>query len=114
MTSGIVNALAGAGNDRKRLQISAPMQPGNSGGPVFDPSGHVVGVAVAVLNAVRVAQLTGAIPENINFAVKGDETKQFLAEHHVTIEAAPAGKELSVAAIADQAVKVTVRLECWK
>ena len=114
VTSGIVNALAGAGNDRKRLQISAPMQPGNSGGPVFDPSGHVAGVAVASLSTVRLAQATGAIPENINFAVKGDEAKQFLAEHKVAIETAPAGKELSVAAIADEALKVTVRLECWK
>lgn len=114
VTSGIVSALAGARNDRRQLQISAPMQPGNSGGPLFDPSGHIVGVAVASLSTMRLAQATGAIPENINFAVKGDEAKQFLAEHNVKIETAPAGKELSVAAIADQALKVTVRLECWK
>jgi len=114
VTNGIVSALAGARNDRRQLQISAPIQPGNSGGPAFDASGHIVGVAVATLNSVRVAQLTGAIPENINFAVKGDEAKQFLAEHNVKIETAPVGKELSVAAIADQALKVTVRLECWK
>jgi len=114
VTSGIVSALAGAGNDRRRLQMSAPIQPGNSGGPLFDPSGHVVGVAVATLSTVRLAQLTGAIPENINFAVKGDEARQFLAAHNLKIETAPAGTELSVATIADQALKVTVRLECWK
>lgn len=114
VTSGIVSALAGARNDRRHLQISAPMQPGNSGGPVFDPSGHIVGVAVASLSTMRLAQATGAIPENINFAVKGDEAKQFLAAHGVKIETAPDGKELSVATIAEQALKATVRLECWK
>jgi hypothetical protein len=114
VTSGIISALAGARNDRRQLQISAPMQPGNSGGPLFDPSGHIVGVAVASLSTMRLAQATGAIPENINFAVKGEEAKQFLAAHSVKIETAPAGKELSVATIADQALKVTVRLECWK
>lgn len=114
VTSGIVSALAGARNDRRHLQISAPMQPGNSGGPVFDPSGHIVGVAVASLSTMRLAQATGAIPENINFAVKGDEAKPFLAAHGIKVETAPGGKELSVAAIAEQALKVTVRLECWK
>ncbi len=114
VTSGIVSALAGARNDPRQLQISAPIQPGNSGGPLFDASGHVIGVAVASLSTVRLAQLTGAIPENINFAVKGEEAKHFLAEHNVEIETAPIGKELSTAAIADQALKLTVRLECWK
>ena len=114
VTSGIVSALAGAGNDHRRLQMSAPIQPGNSGGPLFDPSGHVVGVAVATLSTVKLAQLTGAIPENINFAVKGDEAKQFLAAHNVKIETAPAAQELSAATIADRALKEVVRLECWK
>ena len=114
VTSGIINALAGARNDRRQLQISAPMQPGNSGGPVFDGGGHIVGVAVASLNTMRLAQATGAIPENINFAVKGEEAKQFLAAHNIKIETSPAGKELSVAEIAEQALRTTVRLECWK
>jgi S1-C subfamily serine protease len=114
VTSGIVSALAGARNDRRQLQISAPIQPGNSGGPTFDPSGHVVGVAVATLNTMRLAQAIGAIPENINFAVKAEEARQFLSEHGIAVQTAAATKELSVATIADQALKVTVRLECWK
>jgi S1-C subfamily serine protease len=114
VTSGIVSALAGARNDRRQLQISAPIQPGNSGGPAFDASGHVIGVAVASLSTVRLAQATGVIPENINFAVKGEEAKQFLGAHNVAIATASIGKELSTAAIADQALKITVRLECWK
>ncbi len=49
VTNGIVSALAGPGDDRRIIQITAPIQPGNSGGPVLDASGHVVGVVVARL-----------------------------------------------------------------
>lgn len=114
VTTGIVSALAGIRDDARELQISAPVQPGNSGGPLLDMNGHVVGVVVAKLNGVRIAQLTGAIPENINFAIKGEEAKAFLKANGVAFSTAPTGKDLSTAAIADQALKYTVRLECWK
>jgi hypothetical protein len=56
----------------------------------------------------------GVVPENVNFAIKGDDAQQFLAAHGVKVATAETGKELSTAAIAEQAVKMTVRLECWK
>jgi uncharacterized protein len=114
VTSGIVSALAGAGNNQRQLQISAPIQPGNSGGPVFDASGRIAGIAVGSLDTVRLARAIGVVPENVNFAIKGDEARQFLAAHGVTVATADRGKEFSIAAIAEQAVKMTVRLECWK
>src|SRR5713226_8512167 len=49
---GIVSALAGLGDDSRYLQISAPVQSGNSGGPLLDASGHLVGIVTAKLNAV--------------------------------------------------------------
>ena len=56
VTSGNVSALAGLGDDAKRLQITAPVQPGNSGGPLLDGAGNVVGVVVSKLDAVRAAK----------------------------------------------------------
>jgi uncharacterized protein len=114
VTSGIVSALAGMRDNQRELQISAPIQPGNSGGPVFDSNGRIAGVAVGTLDTVRLARVIGVVPENVNFAIKGDEARQFLAAHGVTVATAEGGKELSTAAIAEQAVKMTVRLECWK
>ncbi len=68
--AGMVSALAGLRDQPGHLQIDVPVQPGNSGGPLLDRRGLVVGVVVAKLNALRVAQMTGDIPQNINFAVK--------------------------------------------
>ncbi len=114
VTSGIISALAGMRDNQRELQISAPIQPGNSGGPLFDGSGRVAGVVVATLDTVRLARAIGVVPENVNFAIKGEEARHFLAAHGVTVATASPGKELSTAAIAEQAVKMTVRLECWK
>jgi hypothetical protein len=114
VTTGIVSALAGMRDDRRVLQISAPIQPGNSGGPVFDASGRIAGIAVGTLDTVELARAIGVVPENVNFAIKADEARQFLVAHGVTVATADSGKELSTAAIAEQAVKMTVRLECWK
>jgi len=114
VTSGIISALAGMRDNPRELQISAPVQPGNSGGPLFDGSGRVAGVVVATLDTVQLARAIGVVPENVNFAIKADEARQFLAAHGVTVTTAGSGKELSTAAIAEQAVKMTVRLECWK
>lgn len=84
LTTGEVSALAGLADDQRQFQISAPVQPGNSGGPLLDLGGNVVGVIVSKLNAARVAQRTGDIPQNVNFAVKGNEALDFLREAGVT------------------------------
>ena len=77
VTVGNISALAGIGDDTSRYQISAPVQPGNSGGPVFDQAGNVVGVVVEKLNAVYMAKETGDIPQNVNFAIKGSVSNLF-------------------------------------
>jgi serine protease Do len=57
VTTGIVSSLAGLRDDRTRFQISAPVQAGNSGGPVLDRAGNVVGMVVSKLNVLRVASI---------------------------------------------------------
>jgi uncharacterized protein len=114
VTTGIISALAGPRDDRHLLQISAPIQPGNSGGPLLDQSGRIIGVIVSSLSTLKLAKATGAISENINFAVNGDDAQVFLKAQGIQVEAAPPSEPLSTAAVADRALKVTVRLECWK
>ncbi|MCA6110398.1 S1C family serine protease [Bradyrhizobium cenepequi] len=78
VTTGIVSSLSGIFNDTRHLQISAAVQPGNSGGPLLDSTGALVGVVAAKLNALKVARATGNIPENINFAIKTGALRDFL------------------------------------
>jgi len=78
VTTGIVSSLSGLFNDTRHLQISAPVQPGNSGGPLLDFGGAVVGVVAAKLDAIKVARATGNLPENINFAIKTGALRDFL------------------------------------
>jgi S1-C subfamily serine protease len=78
VTTGIVSSLSGIFNDTRHLQISAAVQPGNSGGPLLDFTGAVVGVVSGKLDALRVARATGNIPENINFAIKTGALRDFL------------------------------------
>ncbi len=75
---GIVSATAGLRGNQYQLQVSAPVQPGNSGGPLLDAAGNLAGLVVGKLDAIEVAKLTGDIPQNVNFAVKSSVAGAFL------------------------------------
>jgi S1-C subfamily serine protease len=115
LTTGEVSALAGLRDNPTQFQISAPVQPGNSGGPLLDLSGHVMGVVVSKLNAQRIAQSTGDIPQNVNFAVKGTEALEFLRRNGVQPRMAPAGAApRSAAEVGEIALPSTVFLRCMR
>lgn len=81
MSKGLVSATAGMRDDPKQLQVSAEIQPGNSGGPLLDHEGQVVGVIQQTLNPWRMAQATGgSLPQNINFAIKAGPVLDFVKD----------------------------------
>ena len=75
---GEIASLAGAADDARYFQISVPVQPGNSGGALVDEHGNVVGVVSAKLNAAAALAASGALPENVNYAVKSSFLLGFL------------------------------------
>jgi len=115
LTTGEISALAGLADNPRHLQISAPVQPGNSGGPLLDMRGQVVGVVVSKLNAGQVARQTGDIPQNVNFAVKHTEALEFLREQNVTPTNGPAEQAPRAAdAVGEIAHPSTLFLRCLK
>jgi len=114
LTTGSVSALSGIRNDSRMLQVSAPVQPGNSGGPLVDSSGNVIGVIVAKLNAARVSAATGDIPQNVNFALKSSVARNFLESNSIAYETAPARPALPTADIGERIKKATFKIECWR
>ncbi|MBV9461517.1 MAG: trypsin-like peptidase domain-containing protein [Bradyrhizobium sp.] len=112
VTTGIVSSLSGILNDTRHLQISAAVQPGNSGGPLLDTSGEIVGMVVGKLDVLGMARHTGTIPENINFAIKTGAIRDFLDNSVVPYETSAPGAELKTADIATNARAYTLLISC--
>jgi S1-C subfamily serine protease len=112
VTTGIVSSLSGILNDTRYLQISAAVQPGNSGGPLLDTSGQIVGMVAAKLNALKFVRATGEIPENINFAIKTGTIRDFLDNSVVSYQTADAKAEMKTADIAHNARAYTLLIAC--
>jgi uncharacterized protein YkwD len=112
LTVGNVSALAGLANDSRYLQISAPVQPGNSGGPLLDASGHLIGIVTSKLNAASVARVTGDIPQNVNFAIKAEVARAFLDSNGIIYSTSRSDQQLLPADVGDMARPFTVYIEC--
>ena len=114
VTTGIISSLAGPSNDRRLFQMTAPIHPGSSGGPVLDDAGNVVGVVTAKLDPFVVARETGDIPQNINFAVSAGTARAFLDAEGVRYEILPSDNALQTEDIATRARQFTLRIECLR
>ena len=78
LAKGEIASLTGSQDDPRYFQISVAVQPGNSGGALVDERGNVVGVVSAKLDAATTLATTGALPENVNYAVKSSFLLGFL------------------------------------
>ncbi len=116
LTTGDISALSGLRDNPLNFQISAPVQPGNSGGPLLDQQANVIGVVVSKLNAARIAEMTGGdIPQNVNFAVKGAEAIAFLRENRVALRtAASTGADKRNFEVGEIANGSTFYLQCFR
>ena len=111
-TVGNVSALAGDRNDIRLLQISAPIQSGNSGGPLLDGSGRVIGIVVAKLDALLAAKVLKDIPQNVNFAIKSDLALTFMNAHGIDAVMSEQTSVLEPTTIAERAKAIAVMVQC--
>lgn len=78
LAKGEIASLTGIQDNPRYFQISVPVQPGNSGGALVDDHGNVIGIVSAKLNASAALASSGALPENVNYAVKSSLLMSFL------------------------------------
>jgi S1-C subfamily serine protease len=102
-SKGIINSLKGLQDDPRYFQISAEINPGSSGGALVDTEGSVVGVVTAMLDAAVSASVTGALPQNVNYAVKSSYLLTLL-ESMPEVQAAQAATKYSTASNAQEAI----------
>lgn len=111
-TLGHVSALTGFRDDPSQIQISAPVQVGNSGGPLLDHTGNLVGVVVAKIDGLVIALATGDLPQNVNFAVKSSVLANFLDVNRVSFVSGAVGTVLDSADLAEVAKDMSVFIRC--
>ncbi len=105
MTEGIVSSTAGPGGIPWVLQTNAAVQPGNSGGPMVDHSGKVIGVTVA--------RLKDQTAQNVNFAIKSEIVIGYLQTEKVKVGLGSSGADLSTTKIAQRVSAFTVPVICF-
>jgi tetratricopeptide (TPR) repeat protein len=112
ITTGNISSLAGPGSDSRLLQITNTIAPGNSGGPLFDESGMVIGIVSSKLDALRAYRYSGDLATNIGFAINVAMVRTFLETNDVTPEWRSMGPIRRTVDIAGVARQVTVPVEC--
>lgn len=112
-TRGYVSSVVGFGGNRNYVQVTAPVQPGNSGGPVLDASGRQVAVVVA--KTASWFQIEQNV-ENISWVIRGDQALEFLQRNGVKpiVEDRPPTMDTPNVRDVAQWRQITVRIECHR
>jgi S1-C subfamily serine protease len=114
VTGGMISANRGVGDDTGQFQMDAAVQPGNSGGPIYDEYGNIVGVVVAQLNKLKIAKAIGSLPENVNFGIKASTVRQFLNASGLPTKWSKRSKSMSTRDLAKIAKIQTVMVVCYR
>jgi S1-C subfamily serine protease len=114
VTKGIVSAIRGMGDDSGQFQMDAAVQAGNSGGPIYDGNGNIVGVVISQLNRLKVAKTLGSLPELVNFGIKASTVRQFLTSAGLPTRWSERSKSMSTKELAKIAKNQTVMVVCTR
>lgn len=111
-TGGSVSSLSGIDGDSRQLQMSAPIQPGNSGGPVVNTSAQLVGITVSHLNEFAALEKSGSLPQNMNYAIRSDIAASFLRANGIEPMESEATAKLAPEEIAAAGREFTFQVKC--
>ena len=111
-TLGNITSMTGIGDDTRFLQMSTPIQPGNSGGPLLDMSGAVVGVVVAQLSAINMMIAGSSVPQNVNFAIKASMAVALMSNNGLEPTTVVKTTQIDPVEIARNAQEFTIKISC--
>ena len=100
--------MIGPGDDSRQFQMDTAVQPGSSGGQIYDGNGNIVGVVIAQLNKLKFAKMTGSMPENVSFGIKASTVRQFLSSTGLTTKWSRRSKPMTSKELAKIAENQTV------
>ena len=112
VTRGIVSSLTGVANNFSNLQIDASLQPGNSGGPIMNDKGNVIGVAVAKLDLDTIVEDYGVVPENVNFGIKSNVVINIMESENIKLPK-PNINSMPMSELSEMITDGTYYLSCW-
>jgi S1-C subfamily serine protease len=109
VTEGIVSALSGIHGDHGKFRITAPIQPGNSGGPIINNVGQVIGVVVSTLDNIYLQEVAGIQSQNVNFGIRVSLLINMLESKNI-----PVNEEKNKNLDINHFSKITKLLNCYK
>lgn len=112
VTTGIISSEIGMHNDKRMLQFTAAIQPGNSGGPVVDRTGNLVAVVRSKFSDKFALERGSFVPQNLNYGIKTEVLMRFLGENGVTAQVANEQKDQTIAELAATARDHTLLVTC--
>lgn len=114
VSNGIINSLSGIEDDSRYYQISVPLQPGNSGGALFDMKGNVIGITTATLNP----QAVNALVQNVNYAIKISLLQNLISqlpdEEQIQIENSESSTEFPLSILSDRYKMYIFKISCYR
>lgn len=113
LTTGTIGALSGMNDDSRFIQITATLQHGNSGGPLSDKMGNVIGINSRVLDPVAYYNQSGVLPESANFSVKDVVMKSFLKAHSIPFTEVDKTQPIGNADLGEQMRLYSVKASCF-
>ena len=114
-TSGAVSALVGFEKNITQFQFTAPIQPGNSGGPILNTWGSLIGVTFARIDDLAILEATNTLPQNINYGIKLDVIRDILTEYDISFDQGRAyWFKPSQEDVAQLAKDSTILINCFK
>ena len=94
--------------------MDAAVQPGNSGGPIYDENGNIVGVVIDQLNKMKFVKQSDSMLENVNFGIKASTVRQFLISSGLPTKWSTRSKALSTKEPAKISKRQTVMVMCHR